>query len=359
MAKNLSPSPKFTAFDSNGDPLVGGKLYTYLAGGTTPSATYTDSGGGTANNNPVVLDSRGEADVWLTPTLSYKFALTTSADVPIWTVDSIPGQTALVNAAFSGAATVAKNNTTDAFTFIHPDSTSATWDTSPLAAIHIDTPPTPTTRNFLAGLWVETEGASVDKGRGILVNNWGASDGIMVQTDGASGTGIASLVTAAATGATALVVGTMLSTQYGIVARQETALSATANGVPLLIEANGAVTEMMRVNSTKNSQQGIIFRMTGSASALIVGIDGSAVTYFTLNNAGSIASTGNLSFTGTGTNFLEAQVQYGANAVLANNGQTVTYNTNVGPLSASVSVQSWLKVKDNSGNQRFIPLFGA
>lgn len=85
---NLSPSPKLQFFDANGNPLSGGKLYTYAAGTTTPLATYTDSGAGTPNTNPIILDSRGEANVWLGSSL-YKFKLTTSADVEIWTVDNV------------------------------------------------------------------------------------------------------------------------------------------------------------------------------------------------------------------------------------------------------------------------------
>ena len=85
---SLSPTPKLQFFDANGDPLVGGLLYTYEAGTTTPLATYTDSTGVSANTNPIVLDSRGEANVWL-GTASYKLALYTSAGVLIWTVDNI------------------------------------------------------------------------------------------------------------------------------------------------------------------------------------------------------------------------------------------------------------------------------
>ena len=85
---SLSPPPKLQFFDSNGDPLAGGLLYTYEAGSTTPLATYTDSTGVSANTNPIVLDSRGEANVWL-GTESYKLALYTSAGVLIWTVDNI------------------------------------------------------------------------------------------------------------------------------------------------------------------------------------------------------------------------------------------------------------------------------
>lgn len=85
----LFPLPKFQAFDTNGNPLSGGKLYTYSAGTTTPQVTYTDQGGGTPNANPVVLDTRGEADVWLDPALVYKLVLADSADVTIWTVDQV------------------------------------------------------------------------------------------------------------------------------------------------------------------------------------------------------------------------------------------------------------------------------
>jgi len=85
---SLSPPPKLQFFDANGDPLVGGLLYTYVAGTTTPLTSYTDSTGISANTNPIVLDSRGEAYVWL-GTASYKLALYTSAGVLIWTVDNI------------------------------------------------------------------------------------------------------------------------------------------------------------------------------------------------------------------------------------------------------------------------------
>ena len=85
---SLSPPPKLQFFDLNGAPLSGGLLYTYAAGTTTPLASYTDSTGQIANTNPIVLDSRGEANVWL-GAASYKLALYTSASVLIWTVDNI------------------------------------------------------------------------------------------------------------------------------------------------------------------------------------------------------------------------------------------------------------------------------
>lgn len=105
MTKSISPYPKIQAFDSNGDPLVGGKLYTYAAGTTTPATTWTTTVGNVANTNPVILDSRGECNVYLTAGTAYKFVLKTSADVTIWTVDQIlvPDTTQYFTQTGSGA----------------------------------------------------------------------------------------------------------------------------------------------------------------------------------------------------------------------------------------------------------------
>lgn len=88
MAKLLSPVPRLAFLNSAGAPAVGYKLYTYEAGSTTPLATYTDSTGGTANANPIILDARGEADVWISA-VQYKYVLKTDADVTVFTADNI------------------------------------------------------------------------------------------------------------------------------------------------------------------------------------------------------------------------------------------------------------------------------
>lgn len=89
-AVSISPQPKLQFFDANGNPLSGGKLYSYDAGTTTPRATYTDSTGNVANANPVILDTRGEASVWM-DSGTYKLALYTSSNVLVWTVDGVGG----------------------------------------------------------------------------------------------------------------------------------------------------------------------------------------------------------------------------------------------------------------------------
>ena len=77
-------------------PLVGGKLFTYIAGTSTKQATWKDSTQSVQNANPIILDSSGIAVVWLDPTLLYKFVLAPSNDTdppasPIKSVDNIAG----------------------------------------------------------------------------------------------------------------------------------------------------------------------------------------------------------------------------------------------------------------------------
>lgn len=86
--------PKMQFFDSSGNPLDGGLLYTCQAGAACPGttrATYTDYTGATTNTNPVVLDSAGRAAVFINNALTYKFELQTSAAATLWEIDGIGG----------------------------------------------------------------------------------------------------------------------------------------------------------------------------------------------------------------------------------------------------------------------------
>jgi polygalacturonase len=80
-------------FDNNGVPLAGGLIYTYLAGTTTPAATYTSSTGLIAHSNPIVLNAAGRiatGEVWLTSGVDYKFIVQTSLFVQLGSYDNIP-----------------------------------------------------------------------------------------------------------------------------------------------------------------------------------------------------------------------------------------------------------------------------
>lgn len=79
-------------FDSNGDPLTGGLLYSYDAGTTTPVTTYTTRDGTTNNTNPIVLDAAGRTpnEIWLDGGVLYKFVLKSSTFVQIGSYNDIP-----------------------------------------------------------------------------------------------------------------------------------------------------------------------------------------------------------------------------------------------------------------------------
>ncbi len=88
------PTPEIQYLDSAGRPLAGSKLCTYAAGTSTPLATYTNSTG-TANTNPVILDTAGRASVWVGPQM-YKFVLRTGGTPTgcndgaiVWTQDNV------------------------------------------------------------------------------------------------------------------------------------------------------------------------------------------------------------------------------------------------------------------------------
>jgi hypothetical protein len=94
MAVFLSPVGGVAAqfFTNTGAVLTGGKIYTYLAGTTTPATTYTTIAGNVARTNPIILDAAGRVpsggEIWIT-SVSYKFVLTDSADVLIATYDNV------------------------------------------------------------------------------------------------------------------------------------------------------------------------------------------------------------------------------------------------------------------------------
>lgn len=105
----VSPTAKAQFIDAAGVPLAGGLLYTYVAGTTTPQATYTDSTSSTANSNPIILDSRGEANIWLTGA-TYKFVLCDSTNTEIWTVDNIAPPSTASSPVFTTNVTISDNS---------------------------------------------------------------------------------------------------------------------------------------------------------------------------------------------------------------------------------------------------------
>jgi hypothetical protein len=85
--KTIVGYPKFKAFDSAGFPLVGGRVYFYIPGSTTPKNTYSDPLLTTPNTNPVILDGEGEAVIYGRD--SYKIVLCDEDNSEIWTFDNV------------------------------------------------------------------------------------------------------------------------------------------------------------------------------------------------------------------------------------------------------------------------------
>lgn len=123
MTVKFSPWGNQQFFDENGDPAVGWKINTYVAGSSTPATTYTTSVGDIAQTNPIVLNSLGfptTGQLWLTEGVSYKLVLTNAADVVKKTEDNIQGvndATAPAPSEWVASGLIATFVSTTSFTF--------------------------------------------------------------------------------------------------------------------------------------------------------------------------------------------------------------------------------------------------
>lgn len=82
--------PHVTFVDASGEPCAGCTFSSFVAGTTTPLATYTDSSGVSVNTNPIILDAAGGANIWLSNS-SYKLILKSALGTTIWSVDNVKG----------------------------------------------------------------------------------------------------------------------------------------------------------------------------------------------------------------------------------------------------------------------------
>ena len=94
----LAPDFMQTFSDSSGRPLSGGLICTLVAGTTSGGsgqclmgqlkATFTDSTAGVTNQNPIVLNSAGQASIWLSSG-GYKFVVMNSSGAVQRVVDNV------------------------------------------------------------------------------------------------------------------------------------------------------------------------------------------------------------------------------------------------------------------------------
>lgn len=101
----LSPWPRYTVLNAAGKPISGALLNTYIAGTTTPIATYSDVALTVANANPIVANSSGQiGPVFLSPGSSYKFVVTNPDASSLFSQDNISGGGGTTNTDIIGTA---------------------------------------------------------------------------------------------------------------------------------------------------------------------------------------------------------------------------------------------------------------
>ena len=132
MPQYLSPIGNSQQTSANGAPLVGGKIFTYLVGSTTPTATFTDSTGVTQQANPIILNSLGlpASPIWLAGGIQYKFVIQNASNVTVQTVDGISGVNDITTSASEW------NETSLVPTYISPTSFSVPGDQTSILQVN-------------------------------------------------------------------------------------------------------------------------------------------------------------------------------------------------------------------------------
>ena len=83
--------PRVQFFTNNGRPLIGGRIETYIAGTSSRAPTYKDAAKAQPNTNPIILDGRGEASIYLAEGVEYKFVVRDAAGALILTQEPVYG----------------------------------------------------------------------------------------------------------------------------------------------------------------------------------------------------------------------------------------------------------------------------
>ena len=108
----LAPIPRQQPLSNFGTILPGGCIYVYVAGGTTPKNTYSNSILTSANPNPIVLDAFGRAPAIYWDGTAIKMVLANKSlgvcpgtpGTTIWSQDNISDSGIALKAALAAAA---------------------------------------------------------------------------------------------------------------------------------------------------------------------------------------------------------------------------------------------------------------
>lgn len=83
--------PRVQFFADNGRLLIGGRIHTYIAGTSSRAPTYKDAARAQPNTNPIILDGRAEASIYLAEGVEYKFVVEDSNGALIMTQEPVYG----------------------------------------------------------------------------------------------------------------------------------------------------------------------------------------------------------------------------------------------------------------------------
>lgn len=90
MTGFIAPNPRWSARNLVGDAAIGASLYTYQAGTDIPKTTYQDPALQFPNTNPIILDSKGEANIYWNSDNLYRIVLVGVNGKIIYTQDNYP-----------------------------------------------------------------------------------------------------------------------------------------------------------------------------------------------------------------------------------------------------------------------------
>ena len=304
----LTPVAKMQFLDVTGAPLVGGLLYTYAAGTTTPQVTYTDSTGSQANTNPVVLDARGEANIWLASS-TYKFRLCSSDNTELWTVDNISAPTSALSPVLSGNVTIDSDSAGPALKItqtgtgpvlrvqdsVDPDVTPFIIDSSGQVGLGTQSPSTALDVNDgviqLSSGGTSRTTISADASNSTI--NSPGTRGLLLATGGTTRVTISSAGVVTFSGATVFSGGATITGNVAVTGTLSSTSTLTVSAGGAAITGNSTVTGTLTSTSTLTAQNGLTVSAGGA------GITGLLTANSGVNVTGTVTAT---TFTGAWTN---------------------------------------------------------
>jgi len=301
----LTPVAKMQFLDATGAPLVGGLLYTYAAGTTTPQASYTDSTGAQANTNPIVLDARGEANIWLA-SATYKFKLASSDNTELWTVDNISAPTSSLSPVLSGNVTIDSDSAGPALKItqtgtgpvlrvqdsVDPDVTPFIIDSTGQVGINTQAPSTALDVND-GSIQLSSSGTtrtliSADASNSTIASP--GARGFIISTGGTPRITVASGGGVTFSGAVTASGGATITGNVAVTGTLSSTSTLTVSSGGAAITGNSTVTGTLTSTSTLTAQNG-----------LTVSAGGAGITGLLTANSGVSVPSGGVSVTGTVT----------------------------------------------------------